>query len=290
MGRRERQHLEGTGFAGVPWLWLAGGTVAILALRGSSMATSAGKVVSEAFDWARGEAFAAALPSNIGRWAPQILSAARRYDVDPWVLAGIMWGESRGGDVLTPPGDPGGTGDFIPRGADSSYFRYANPATGLPPDGKGWGRGLMQVDYGVHNAWVTSSAWWEPQVNIDKGAAIFSEFRAFFTKAPTGPVKIEAWRLDRGIPKYGIEPWRTKYPNVPMPPTVSSQKYAQATYTDPRPLSGVELYVAALAAYNAGPGGVLQALALGLPAEAPTTRQSYVTSFASRVAGWRSKF
>jgi hypothetical protein len=50
------------------------------------------------------------------------------------------------------------------------------------------------------------------------------------------------------------------------------------------------LYEAAIAAYNVSYPAVLQALGLGLPAEAGTTRQDYVTKFLSLVGSWQAKF
>jgi hypothetical protein len=55
-------------------------------------------------------------------------------------------------------------------------------------------------------------------------------------------------------------------------------------------LTGAKLYEAAIAAYNTSYGAVLQALALGLPAEAGTAHQSYVTNFLARVAAWSRNF
>lgn len=288
-----------TGSALPPWALPVGG-LSILFLLGSSksggalvssVTSSVTGLLGRGFDFAKAQAFKLALPSNIGRWSPYILSAAQRYGVDPWVLAGIMYNESLGGDApgYLPKGSAGGTGDHIPRGPPgrtlpagwvaSKYHTFANPKTGLPPDGLGWGRGLMQIDYGAHNAWFASGAnWRDPQVNIDKAASIFKESLDFFRRPAGKPVAIESWRVTTGMPGYGIEPWSSKY-GVRL---VTSAP-------DPRPLSGSKLYEAALAAYNAGPMGPLQAIALGIPAEAATTRQHYVTKFLSRVAPWIAK-
>lgn len=225
------------------------------------------------------------IPLNLARWAPEILSASNAYGVSPWTLTGILLRESGGGTALTPSNDPAGTGDFIPRGSSSSYFKFANPATGLPPDGKGWGRGLMQIDYGVHNAWVTSNAWWEPQVNINKAASIVKEHMNFFKKPSTGQsVYVDVWRLTQGMPQNKIQPWLSRY-GVSL--TVPAGASKVGPFRDPRPLSGPLLDAAAFAAYNAGPTGVLQALSLGLPAEAATTGQDYVTWLANKMAAWR---
>lgn len=237
--------------------------------------------IGQAFDFAKSAAFAAALPVQVRKWAPEILNAAQRYDVDPWVLAIIMYRESLGGDALTPKG-PAGTGDSIPREPGNLYYKYADPTTGLPPDGKGWGRGLMQIDYGVHIDWFKSGAnWQDPQTNINKGAEVFREKLRFFSAPSSGkPITVEPWRLTTGKPKYHIQPWMKKYPRATWP----------ATVPDIRPLKGQALFEAAIAAYNVSYAGVQQAIGLGLPAEAGTSGQDYVSWFMTRLASWQKNF
>jgi hypothetical protein len=235
---------------------------------------------SKAFDFAKVAAFRAALPSGVGQYAQHIINAAQSYGVDPFALAVIMYNESRGGNALKPTGQTG-TGDFIPRKPGASTYKYANPATGLPPDGKGWGRGLMQIDYGVHNAWATSSPWWDAQANINKGAEVLAEKFRYFKGGPGSNINVESWRVLRGNPDIWILPWATKYPRPGAWPT---------TVRDVRPLSGQQLTEAAIAAYNVSYTGVLQALGLGLPAEAGTTRQDYVSKFLGLIAGWRMAY
>lgn len=236
-------------------------------------------ILARAFNWAKSAAFAGALPPSVRQWAPLFINAGRMYGVNPWVLAGICYRESRGGDALTPKG-PAGTGDFTPRGSGSTYFRFANPATGLPPDGKGWGRGIMQLDFGAENAWVTSHDWTDPQASINRAAEILAGRLAFFASQPFSAVAIQQWRIDSGIPKIGIAPWRTKYPRASWPTSAP----------DPRPLAGAALQAAAVASYNAGTSGVLQALALGLPPDAPTAGQDYVSWFLRKISEWSVNF
>ena len=246
----------------------------------ASQAVNAGSnLLGDAFDFARAAAFKAALPGGVSQYSTQILSSAQRFSVDPWALAAIMYNESRGGLASGyKPQGAAGTGDFIPRWT-GSYVKYANPNTGLPADGQGWGRGLMQIDYGVHNAWVIANPWWDAQTNIDKGAELLRWNLDYFRRTPGAPIAIEAWRLNTGKPEYGIKPWAQKYPrSTPWPTSVR----------DVRPLSGPALYEAAIAAYNVSYPAVLQALGLGLPAEAGTSRQDYVSKFMALVSGWRS--
>jgi len=237
---------------------------------------------NSAFDFAKSAAFAAALPWQVARYAPEILNAAKRFDVDPWVLAIIMYRESLGGEALTPKG-PTGTGDFIPRKPGNLYYKHADPSTGLPPDGKGWGRGLMQIDYGVHIDWFKSGAsWQDAQTNINKSAEVVREKFRFFSAPSSGkPITVESWRLTTGKPEYRIQPWMKKYPRSEQWPT---------SVPDIRPLKGQALYEAAIAAYNVSYGGVQQAIGLGLPAEAGTSGQDYVSSFLTRLASWQKNF
>lgn len=267
-------------------LGLGGASLLFLVLNRKAIVTgattaagAAATAAGAAFDYAKVQAFALALPSGIGQWAQQILNAAQQFSVDPFVIAGIMQNESLGGSALRPQG-PGGTGDFTPR-KTGMYAKYANPATGLPPDGEGWGRGLMQIDFGVHNAWVTSNNWRDPQVNINKGAEIFRDALRYFSNAPGGQINVEQWRINTGMPQYGIMPWSSRYPRAGAWPT---------KVNDPRPLAGDALYQAAIAGFNAGYTGPLQAIASGLPAEAVTANQNYVSRFLERIGGWRSAF
>lgn len=238
--------------------------------------------IGQAFDFAKSAAFTAALPRQVARYSTEILRAAQQFNVDPWVLAIIMYRESLGGDALRPQG-PTGTGDFIPRKPGNLYYKYADPATGLPPDGLGWGRGLMQIDYGVHIDWFKSGAnWRDAQVNINKGAEVFAEKLRFFSAPSSGkPIAVESWRITTGKPEYKIQPWSVKYPRSGQWPT---------SVPDIRPLRGDKLYEAAIAAYNVSYAGVQQAIGLGLPAEAGTTGQDYVSSFLSRLASWQKNF
>lgn len=244
--------------------------------------------IGQAFDFAKSAAFTAALPRQVARYSTEILRAAQQFNVDPWVLAIIMYRESLGGDALRPPG-PTGTGDFTGRfdpklGKNTSTgWQHADPATGLPPDGLGWGRGLMQIDYGVHIDWFKSGAnWRDAQVNINKGAEVFAEKLRFFSAPSSGkPIAVESWRITTGKSKYHIQPWAVKYPRAGQWPT---------SVPDIRPLKGQALYEAAIAAYNVSYAGVQQAIGLGLPAEAGTTGQDYVSSFLSRLASWQKNF
>jgi len=245
--------------------------------------------VETPIDFTRG--FPAGVPKAIRQWQSQLLLAGRTVGVNPWLLALVMWNESRGGAVLTPPG-AGGTGDFIKRPPSHVTHRFADPRTGIPPAGHGWGLGLMQIDWGLHNLWATKNAWGDAQVNINKAAHILKEHLTFFSRTPApdptgqGGTFIDCWRLERGLPYLSIAPWRTKYSGGPPLPACSPTAKRVGPYKDVRPLSGTALYEAAMAAYNAGTSGVLQALVLGLPVDSPTTRQNYVEKAKQALLAW----
>lgn len=136
----------------------------------------------EVMDTISDAAFKATLPAGVSTYAEHLTRAGAKYGVSRWILAALMQRESNGGMTLRPVG-PNGTGDFIARSATGTYAPFMDPNTGLPIDGQGWGRGLMQIDYGAHNAWVLANPWWEPQVNIEKAAQIFAEGRDRLAKA-----------------------------------------------------------------------------------------------------------
>lgn len=85
-------------------------------------------------------------------YADYIRYAAQEAGVHQSVICGIGSRESRWGLALTPP-FPHGTGDFAKRNG------------ALPPDGKGWGRGIMQIDYRAHE-FARKGEWRDPGKNI----------------------------------------------------------------------------------------------------------------------------
>lgn len=272
------------------WILAAGAAMLALGVSKGGIAMVDTGIFGRIFDWTRAEAFKACLPAVLQPYADLFINAGRAYSVDPFILAGICYRESNGGAVLRPPG-PTGTGDFTPR-TGSKWQAYANPATGMPNDGQGgWGRGLMQLDYGAENAWVVSHDWRDPQTSINRAAEIMAQRLAYFVSGPGNGVEVECYRITRG---YGAtQAWNVKYPGT-YPPCTSkvnaNGNLVTAPLRDPRPLSGVPLYEAAIASYNAGAAGVLQAVAMGLPAEAVTTGQEYVSWMASRIAAWNQNF
>lgn len=100
--------------------------------------------------------------------------AVRHYQFRSSVICGIVSRESAWGLTLKPPG-PGGTGDFSLRPPKG------NRKAESPPDGGGYGRGLMQVDYDWHE-FARTGNWRDPQANIFYGCEVLSKNREFFTQ------------------------------------------------------------------------------------------------------------
>ena len=99
---------------------------------------------------------------------------ARRHDFLPSVICGMGSRESHWGLALTPPG-PGGRGDFAqrrPRG---------ERRTPEPPDGGGYGRGLLQIDYDWHE-FARTGKWQYPKENINYGCTVLENAQKFFHK------------------------------------------------------------------------------------------------------------
>jgi hypothetical protein len=94
-----------------------------------------------------------------------INAAAQNIGVDPVAVAGIGSRESRWGLINRPPG-PAGTGDFGPR-----RFPTAFRTGSLPPDGGGYGRGLMQIDFDAF-PFARTGNWQDPEANIDTGCSV----------------------------------------------------------------------------------------------------------------------
>jgi len=103
-----------------------------------------------------------------------IEAAAVRYHLQPAVLCGIGSRESHWGLALRPIG-PGGRGDFARR-APRGERRTAEP-----PDGPGYGRGLMQIDYDWHE-FARTGSWQNPRENIFYACQILNQAKIFFQR------------------------------------------------------------------------------------------------------------
>jgi hypothetical protein len=94
-----------------------------------------------------------------------INAAAQKIGVDPVVVGGIGSRESRWGLINRPLG-PAGTGDFGPRRFPTAFRTGA-----LPPDGGGYGRGLMQIDFDAF-PFARTGNWQDPASNINTGCNV----------------------------------------------------------------------------------------------------------------------
>lgn len=237
------------------WALAAGGIgLAILAfVKRKELAMLTGRVIQAGQELA----FTAALPSEARPFAQVILQVARETKLDPFLLAAIGQRESRWGVALTPPG-PGGTGDFAPR----NWGPYP-----MPPDGLGWGRGIMQVDYGSYADWLLSHNWQDPITNVRKGAEILINKMRFFQARPAAGARVTLSASD--AQRRGVQP---------------------GTYPDPRPLVGDALARAAIAAYNGGEGNVLKSIASKARFDSTTTGGDYSDDVVARVGKMASSF
>lgn len=100
-----------------------------------------------------------------------IMAASSRFNVPPSVICGIGSRESHWGLALKPQG-PAGTGDFAHRAARAAR------TTALPPDGGGFGRGLLQIDYDWHE-FARTGNWRSPQDNVFYGCQVLTQGRQF---------------------------------------------------------------------------------------------------------------
>lgn len=105
-------------------------------------------------------------------YCAHIRTAATLAGVPMAVICGIGTRESRWGLILRPPG-AAGSGDFIRRNSMTAH-RVGD----LPPDGHGFGRGLMQIDYDAHE-FARADRWKDPGLNIAYGATVLAEGMAW---------------------------------------------------------------------------------------------------------------
>lgn len=106
--------------------------------------------------------------SEIKKYAGIISEAAEKYGLKQSVIAGIGSRESMWGIALQPRG-PEGTGDPIKR-----THTVPSRQEPMPPDGLGFKRGLMQVDYDEHE-FARSGEWKDPAANINYACGIISD-------------------------------------------------------------------------------------------------------------------
>jgi soluble lytic murein transglycosylase-like protein len=135
----------------------------------------------------------------------------------------------------------------------------------------GHGHGIMQIDDRSWGSWLASNDWTDPETNIRKGVEILKQALAFFSSNASIPgyTNGSLVSIDKSADRLGVAPGQ---------------------YPDPRPLSGDALTAAALAAYNAGAGSVLMALAAGLSPDVVTANGRYSDMAMNRAAETASTF
>jgi soluble lytic murein transglycosylase-like protein len=99
-------------------------------------------------------------------------AAAAKFGFQPCVIAAIASRESRWGQALKPPA-PAGTGDFAKRRPKPPL----RPGR-LPPDGLGFGRGLMQIDFDS-SKFAQTGNWRDPEANINEGCKVLAQKQKF---------------------------------------------------------------------------------------------------------------
>lgn len=120
------------------------------------------------------------------QYRASVVLAAGANMVPICVLAGIGSRESGWGLALRPKG-PKGTGDFAAR-APHPPVRPGK----LPPDGGGFGRGLLQIDYDAHS-FARSGRWADAANNIAYGATVLKQ-NYDFMRGKTGLQGADLWR------------------------------------------------------------------------------------------------
>ena len=104
------------------------------------------------------------------RYGASIVAAAGNFGLRPAVIVALGSRESRWGLALSPKG-PTGTADLTPRS-----FLGPHRDRPLPPDGRGFSRGLMHLDFDVHE-FARSGSWHEPDANVRYACGVLVQFR-----------------------------------------------------------------------------------------------------------------
>ena len=191
-----------------------------------------------------------------GKYKTIIEEAAQKFNFQSCIIAGLGSRESHWGLALFPPG-PEGTGDFVPR-IRTKPFRL----TPLPPDGSGFGRGLLQIDYDYHE-FARTGNWRDPRENIFYGCKLLFDNRNLL-RLPLHPPA-----LPSGIPQ-GRDPVKGHHP------VQGQQRYK---------LNHHQLIRATLSAYNCGLGKVRKTIDRGFDIDFFTTGRNYSLDVLNRT-GW----
>ena len=179
-----------------------------------------------------------------GKYKLIIEEAAERFRFQSCIIAGLGSRESHWGLALFPPG-PEGTGDLKTR-----IFTKPFRNSPLPPDGLGFGRGLLQIDFDYHE-FARTGNWKDPMENIFYGVKLLFDNRNFLRLPLRDPVKGHH-------------------------PVQGQQKYD---------LNQRQLLRATLSSYNCGLGKVRKTIDRGYDIDLFTTGRNYSQDILNR-AGW----
>jgi len=112
------------------------------------------------------------------QYRPFIEAAAGQHGFQPSVICGIGSRETSWGlSPLLKPQGPAGTGDRAPRSRPNPPLRPGP----MPPDGLGFGRGLMQLDFDSNQV-AQSGNWQDPQTNINAGCQVLAQKLAYIQR------------------------------------------------------------------------------------------------------------
>jgi peptidoglycan hydrolase-like protein with peptidoglycan-binding domain len=112
---------------------------------------------------------------EVARYKGFIDKAAVKYGFQPSLIGGLGSRESQWGLGLQPNGAEG-TGDRVGRRFPTRF------RTGpLPPDGAGFGRGLLQIDFDAHE-FARTGNWRNAEDNILYGTSVLSDSRSFIQR------------------------------------------------------------------------------------------------------------
>jgi len=111
----------------------------------------------------------------VARYGVEIEAAAAETGLSPAIIAGLGSRGTRWGMALEPRGAHG-TIDRTPR-------LFARPwrQTPLPPDGLGFGRGLLRIDYDA-SEFARNGNWRHPAANIIEAARMLAEAKAMLRR------------------------------------------------------------------------------------------------------------
>uniref|UniRef100_A0A6M3JSB1 Transglycosylase n=1 Tax=viral metagenome TaxID=1070528 RepID=A0A6M3JSB1_9ZZZZ len=179
------------------------------------------------------------------KYLPWINEAATKFGLQPCVIAGLGSRESHWGLALNPEG-PEGTGDFAKRKPKPPERQGT-----LPDDGRGFGRGLLQIDFDWH-VFARTGKWRDPRENILYGCRVLADC------------------LKRILEKISEEPLRGRF-DYDFPLFLGKREH--------------QIIRANLAAYNTGSARPLRDIKEGIDVDTSTSGHNYSTDVLSR-AGW----